>query len=145
MSKSKTEDDIISAKFVVDGVDFEAEFEEVCENCDGTGIVQHPRWKEWQNKLEDFKEEWLAKHPDQTEVDWKQSDKHSELWDNRPGYEDGAKTTLGSVPEEVSCPECDGAGMKLTDAGRAVVKLVNRHADFASKYHDHRIEEPTYG
>lgn len=71
-----------------------------CNNCEGIGIVGNPAWDAFNEKYQGSvgpESEWPT-----------------------DGYGN-------VVPEEITCSECEGRGLVLTDFGRELLTFLRRH------------------
>jgi hypothetical protein len=88
------------------------ELEVRCTAC-RNGLVGSDEWAEWYTRADEIEAEYLATNADSSGLE------SSEAWlalvDERP-----------AGPEEVSCAECEGTGVVLTETGRHVLAWAQR-------------------
>ena len=88
------------------------ELDTACPDCQGNGIVTTPGWLAWDEHAREFRRQWEQANPGGS---WYSSAEGRAVED---GYPDEA---------ECMCPECDGAGRKITPAGRVLLAFMRTH------------------
>ncbi len=85
-----------------------------CRYCNGSGLMSNCEYDDWSARfaatLEQFEQDQAAGMHAPTATFYS-----SETWN---------KLSEQEPPAEVECGDCDGAGERLTDAGRQVLQLV---------------------
>lgn len=71
---------------------------DVCTDCGGSGIIEHPAWAAWWKTHDEARSLWERAHPGQL---WLDSTDYAEL---------DAQCPTDDVPEERRCPTCEGDG-----------------------------------
>lgn len=75
-----------------------------CPTCKGSGMVQHPAWKEYFDEVGSLNDEAIFNY---FKDHW---DRNIKSWNDLP-------------PEEILCPDCEGIGeLKITTDLRDVLK-----------------------
>lgn len=94
-----------------DGSDYRLVLAADCRDCSGTGLVQSSEWARWLRRFEHEETRLKAVRPAL----------------DRGAIVDGAVAFAGeepTEPEEVECVECEGRGLKATEAGMTILSLV---------------------
>jgi Tryptophan RNA-binding attenuator protein inhibitory protein len=87
------------------------ELDRECETCQGNGIVTTPEWLAWAEREKAAEREWRAANPGQS---WFSSEASQFMSELQPAAED-------------ECPKCGGTGYELTEAGRELLRFLQRH------------------
>lgn len=91
-----------------------------CGTCEGSREATNPGYAEWEHAYDAAFAEWKAANPDQAM--W---------WRWQQSYE--CREMERACPSEVMpCPDCDGTGALLTEAGQALLAFLDRHRNLSA-------------
>ena len=81
-------------------------FDEPCPHCDASGVQYSEAWREWNEQ-----------HPKPPAYNGPQDRAALEAYDE----------SMPNEPEENPCIECEGVGLRPTEVGLAILRLVRRY------------------